>query len=234
MVGSNNPNLEMLELAVNALGDVADDLVFLGGCATGLLLTDAAAPPIRMTRDVDAIAEVASLGAYYALSDRLRGKGFSEDSSDGSPICRWTGYGVLLDVMPTHPEVLGFGNEWYRPAMKVALRMALPSGMSIRLVTAPYFLATKLAAFDGRGRGDYLMSHDIEDMVAVLDGRPEIVEESLSSDPRLRVHLSRRFSDLLTDSRFLSAVHGHLPADSVSQERAAIVMQRIKSIAETK
>ena len=229
---SNNSNLDMLELAVNRLGEVADDLVFLGGCATGLLLTDAAAPPIRMTQDVDAIAEVASLGDYYALSERLRGKGFSEDQNDGSPICRWMGHGVVLDVMPTNPDVLGFGNEWYQPALKAAIRMALPSGKSIRLVTAPYFLATKLAAFDGRGQGDYLLSHDIEDMVAVLDGRPEIVEEARSSDPGLREYLALRFSGLLSDSRFSSAVHGHLPADFISQQRVPIVIQWIKALAE--
>jgi hypothetical protein len=48
----------------------------------------------------------------------------------------------------------------------------LPSGAGVRSVSAPYFLATKLEAFDGRGSGDYLTSHDIEDLVAVIDGRP--------------------------------------------------------------
>lgn len=50
-----NPNLEILELAVAQLGPLVDDMVFVGGCATGLLLTDLAAPPIRQTRDVDVI-----------------------------------------------------------------------------------------------------------------------------------------------------------------------------------
>lgn len=44
-----NPNLEILEAAVELLDELADRLVFLGGCATGLLLTDIAAPPIRAT-----------------------------------------------------------------------------------------------------------------------------------------------------------------------------------------
>lgn len=230
----NNPNLEMLESALIRLGEMADDLVFLGGCATGLLLTDAAAPPIRLTQDVDVIAEVASLGDYYALSERLREKGFSEDHSEGAPICRWRGHGVLLDVMPTNPGVLGFGNEWYQPALDAAMLTTLPSGKKIRLVAAPYFLVTKLAAFDGRGQGDYLMSHDIEDIVAVLDGRPEIVEEIRSADSGLRGYLAHRFSRLLSDSRFSAAVHGHLPADSASQQRVPIVMERIKALAEIK
>lgn len=56
MGSSQNPNLEILTLAVNQLGELADDMVFLGGCATGLLISDTAAPPIRVTRDVDAIS----------------------------------------------------------------------------------------------------------------------------------------------------------------------------------
>jgi len=48
-----NPNLEILETAVELLDELIDQLVFLGGCATGLLLTDMAAPPIRAPQDVD-------------------------------------------------------------------------------------------------------------------------------------------------------------------------------------
>lgn len=56
-----NPNLEILEIAVARLGVLVEEMVFLGGCATGLLITDAVAPAIRATKDVDVIVEVASL-----------------------------------------------------------------------------------------------------------------------------------------------------------------------------
>ena len=52
---AQNPNLQILMLAVDQLNELAKDMVFLGGCATGLLITDRAAPPIRVTRDVDAV-----------------------------------------------------------------------------------------------------------------------------------------------------------------------------------
>lgn len=117
---AQNPNLEILELAVSKLGAVADELVFLGGCATGLLLSDPAAPPIRATKDVDAIIELASLTEYHGLSERLRAIGFSEDTSKDAPICRWTSDGILLDVMPTDETLLGFGNRWYQAAFEKA------------------------------------------------------------------------------------------------------------------
>ncbi len=100
------------------------------------------------------------------------------------------------------------------------------------MVTAPYFLATKLSAFDGRGKGDYLMSHDIEDIVAVLDGRPEVVSEVQQSHEALQSHLAERFRTLLEDARFIEAVPGHLPGDTNSQGRVTIVMDRIRSIAD--
>lgn len=220
-----------MEIAASRLGDLVDELVFLGGCATGLLLTDPLAPAIRATKYVDVISELGSLVDYHRLSGRLREQGFREDQSDGAPICRWRGGGILLDVMPTHPEILGFGNEWYQPAFAAAEWKALPSGKRIRIVSTPYFLATKLAAFDGRGQGDYMLSHDMEDIVAVLDGRAEIVEEVLRCDPRLRAHLQTRLAKLLKDDRFVEALPGHMPGDPGSQARVPIIVQRLKAIA---
>lgn len=97
-------------------------------------------------------------------------------------------------------------------------------------MTAPYFLATKLAAFDGRACGDYMMSHDIEDLVAVIDGRAEICLEVQNSDETVRSHLADRFQTLLQSTRFLAAVPGHLPGDAASQARLPLVIDRITAI----
>ena len=101
------------------------------------------------------------------------------------------------------------------------------------MVSAPYFLVTKLEAFDGRGAGDYLASHDIEDIIAVLDGRPEIVNEVRQSEPALVNELSERFQNLLRDSRFVNAVSGHMPTDATSQARVSKIFTTMKELAET-
>ena len=230
MVRNQNPNLEILKLAVEQLGELSDKMIFLGGCATGLLITDQAAPPIRVTRDVDAIVEVASRADYYELSDKLRSRGFTEDSSDDAPICRWVAKNVILDVMPLDPNILGFGNKWYAPAAKHAQIIALPNGRNVSMVSAPYFLITKLEAFDGRGSGDYVISHDIEDIIAVLDGRPEIIEEIRRSELKLANELSERFKGLLQDKRFVDAVSGHMPTDITSQARVSNILTTINEI----
>jgi len=235
MTRAQNPNLETLMLAVDQLGDLADEMVFLGGgCATGLLISDSAAPPIRVTRDVDAIVQVVTLADYYRLSVSLREHGFSEDTSEDAPICRWVAENIILDVMPTDSSLLGFGNKWYAFAADKAETVQLLSGRKIKMVSAPYFLITKLEAFDGRGKGDYLASHDIEDIIAVIDGRSEVVEEVKNSEPALVKELSARFQCLLNDSVFVDALYGHMPTDHASQARVSVIIRTIEELADTK
>ena len=232
MVRKADRNLEILSRAVAQLGPLVERMVFLGGCATALLLTDPAAPEVRVTQDVDAITEVRSLADYYRLADDLRAVGFVEDQTQGSPMCRWRAPGIILDVMPTDERVLGFGNRWYRPAVASAQPVVLPSGAHIQAVTAPYFLATKLEAFDGRGGGDYLASHDLEDIITLIDGRPELVDEVRGADASLRRFLRERFLALLSVRSFVEALPAHLPPDAASQARLPVILERIRSLAE--
>ena len=226
-----SPNIDILINALRLLGSLADEMVFLSGCATGLLLTDPAAPSIRVTEDVDPIVEVASLTEYYRLADSLRERGFIEDKSSEAPICRWRAKGLVLDVMPTNPEMLGFGNRWFGPSAAAAVSIELYPGRLIRMVTAPYFLATKLEAFDGRGNRDYVISYDMEDIIALIDGRVEIVDEVMHSRNDLKSYLAHRFAVLLEHPRFIEALPGHLPPDRASQCRLPMIMNRIRQIA---
>ncbi len=228
---AENPNIQLIETAVVRLGTMADMMAFVGGCATGLLLTDPAASPIRATLDVDVIVEVATLARYHWLSDQLRQLGFIEDASEDAPLCRWKADDIILDVMPTDPKILGFGNQWFTPAYEASEWTVLPSGKQIRLLPAPYFLATKFEAFAYRGNNDYLMSRDMEDIVTVIDGRPEIVSEIKQASEALRSFLVPCCSGLLKERDFLDALPGHLLPDPASQARLVVVVDRLKEIA---
>ena len=142
-----DPNLDQLIAAADALRPLLPELVFVGGCVTGLLVTDEAAGEPRGTIDVDAIAEITSYAEYAEFGDRLRSLGFSEDTSEGAPVCRWIQGETILDVMPLDENILGFSNRWYRSAMQSSVTHKLRDDLQIRIVTAPYFLATKLEAF---------------------------------------------------------------------------------------
>ncbi len=149
-------------------------------------------------------------------------------------MCRWITNNVTLDILPTEADILGFGNQWYPAAMENAEIISLPGKVDIQMVSAPYFLITKLEAFDGRGNGDYLLSHDIEDMIAVMDGRPELADEVRMSEPALEDELATRFDRLLEDQQFLDAVSGHMPTDEVSQSRVEKILNTIKKISDKK
>jgi len=138
-------NLEQLITAALLLRPLLGELVFVAGAVTGLLVTDDAAGDPRTTVDVDAIAEI-TYAAYAAFGDRLRGLGFAEDTSEGAPLCRWVRQETILDVMPLDEKILGFSNRWCRAAMETAVKRRLSDELEIRLVTAPFFVATKLEA----------------------------------------------------------------------------------------
>ena len=118
--------------------------------------------------------------------------------------------------------------------MENADLIQLPTGKQIRMVSGTYFLITKLEAFDVRGGGDYQMSHDIEDIIAVLDGRPGIIEEVKRAEPELAGELSSRLKILLKDNRFIAAVSGHMPTDETSQARVSIIIEKMNKIVRIK
>lgn len=230
----NDPNIHLLEIVAERLGDeLCKELVFVGGAVTGLLITDPAMPSIRPTEDVDVICRVLALTEYHRIEARLQSRGFVQDLSQDAPICRWRVTdlrSVVVDVMPTLENILGFSNRWYPLALETAVPTRLPSGHGIRLVNAPVFVATKLEAFAGRGKGDFLSSHDLEDLLAVVDGRATLLEECRASTPELRAYLAERFGELLKTPAFIDALSGHLPGDAASQARLPDLMGVLKQI----
>jgi uncharacterized caspase-like protein len=108
--------------------------------------------------------------------------------------------------------------------------MTLPSQIKLRAITAPYFLGTKIEAFRGRGQNDYFASHDLEDFIAVIDGRPTLLRELEQSAPDIRSYLAQAVGGLLQTPRFLDALPGHLSADSASQTRIVSLLAKLETL----
>jgi predicted nucleotidyltransferase len=232
MIKNKDINIRMIIHVAKRLGDLRDKVVFVGGCATGMFITDPAMPEVRATQDVDVIVEVTSRMEYYRLEEELRSRGFKQDMSENAPVCRWLVDVIKVDIMPTQEDILGFSNRWYLPAIKNADHIELENELTIKLVSPPYFLATKIDAFKGRGGGDYMASHDMEDIITILDGRPEIVSEIRSSSDDLKDYLSKTFRILLVNDEFLDSIPGHLSPDRASQTRLPLLIKRLGEIAE--
>jgi predicted nucleotidyltransferase len=221
-------NIEALLFVAKRLGAVRKRVLFVGGSVRGLLITDAAAPPERPTDDVDAIVSISSRVEYYQLADELRALGFHEDTSEGAPMCRWLVAGIRVDVMPDRASILNFTNRWYTDALAHPME-ATVEGETFKIISAPYFCATKLEAFANRGKGDFY-HHDLEDIIAVVDGRRELLAEVKAASPDVRKYIVSEVTRLLASAGFMEALPGHLPGDAASQARLPIVKERLEAL----
>jgi hypothetical protein len=181
---------------------------------------------------VDIIVEVASLHDYYKLGNRLRSLGFREDASaEEGPICRWIVDNIKVDIMPMQGRILGFSNRYYAMAVETAVSLEIVEGLTIRIISAPCFLATKLEAFQDRGNRDFMASPDMEDVIAVLDGRPEVLDEIWDSPYEAKTWLISALSEFLEEEEFLNSLPGHLEFEFENPERVSILLERLRTIA---
>jgi hypothetical protein len=136
---------------------------------------------------------------------------------------------AVVDVMPTDAAVLGFSNRWYPTAIETAQTFHI-AGHDVRVVTPALFIATKLEAFHGRGGDDVFASHDLEDIIAVVDGRPEIVNESPPRAADVRGYIGAEMRALLDNRDFTEALAGLLLPDVASQARRGLLEGRLRSM----
>jgi hypothetical protein len=101
--------------------------------------------------------------------------------------------------------------------------------LTLRVISAPAFLATKLEAFASRGGGD-LTHPDIEDIVYLIDGRKELVSEVESAVEELRAFVAESVKALF-DAGLEDRVSTHLRGDFASQSREPIVVATLRRLA---
>jgi hypothetical protein len=75
-----------------------------------------------------------------------------------------------------------------------------------------------------------MASHDLEDVIAVIDGRREIVADLRAALPDLRAYVADRLSQFLDRSDAVVLVAAQLMPDSDSQDRLPFVLDRIRSL----
>lgn len=223
---------DMLKEVAKALGpDMCQQVTFVGGCTTGLLLTDDfTREQVRSTEDVDLIVHVMGAIGFVRLQEQLSQRGFRlspNDEGDDLPICAMKLGELRVDFMPDD-DTLGFSNRWYKDAMATATPYELDAETTINLVSPVYFVATKLEAWKGRGRGDALTSRDIEDILHLVDGRPELLGEIQSAKVEVSTYISHEVVKLLDDNNFEYAVSAQSRGDS---DRENLLFERLESLA---
>lgn len=223
--------LEEMRTVAKRLQPLEIPFTFIGGAVLGLLVDDPKLSEVRSTKDVDVVVEVVTYGEYMALEERLRQARFQYDTSQGAPICRWIIDGCLVDILPKDSAALGMNSKWFHEVLACSKDVDLGEGCVARVITPALFLATKLEAFKDRGKGDYLMSRDLGDIVTLIDGRATIVEDVAGALAAVRSCISKIFLELLKDPYFHEALPENLPRMEGTSKRVALVTKRFEAIA---
>lgn len=223
-------SLEMLAHIAAGLGPLKDKVVFVGGSTVPLYITDPGAGTARPTEDVDCVIEAVTRRQYYAFEAELEGLGFRHSMEPGAPVCRWKYQGLSADIMPAAGEVLGFRNRWYADGCASSKTANLPGGERVRIFALPYFLASKIEAFLDRGRGDFLTSPDMEDIISVLDGCAAAAEELAGAPEKVKAYLAGKFREFLGDERFLESLEGNLRSAAGTAGRVERIRRLLSSL----
>ena len=75
---------------------------------------------------------------------------------------------------------------------------------------------------------DYFASHDLEDLITVVDGRPSLLNEVEAASVELRRFIGEAVQALLTEPRFLDALPGYLLPDEANQARIVQLTGRLR------
>ena len=142
------------------------------------------------------------------LEERLRAIGFSHDIESGI-ICRYKIQGIIVDIMPTNDPSIGFSNKWYPDGFNQAVDYKVDEHCTIKILSAPYFIATKLEAFKSRGQNDGRTSQDFEDIIYVLENRESIWDEMNNSNDTVKNYLRTEFQNLLNNPNHFEWIDGH-------------------------
>lgn len=225
---SHRENIARIKAVYFALEELSSDVVFVGGATVSLYSTR---PEVetRPTDDVDIVVEIMHYKDYAVIEERLRAKGFINDVESGV-ICRYKIHGITVDVMPTSEDILGFSNRWYPAAFARSVCVDLGEGVSVRVFSAPYFLATKLDAFVDRGENEGRFSSDFEDIVHVLNNRQPVWDEIRNADQEIKQYLKEEFAKLLDQKYIDEWVSVHL--DYNEQGRVGFILGKLAEFLE--
>lgn len=218
--------IEEMRIVARRLDALNVTFAFVGGSVMCLLVDDPAVTQFRPTKDVDVIVAVTTYPEFSRLEDRLRQNGFAHDTSEGAPICRWVVDGCRVDIMPEQPASLGMNTRWFPEALRLAVSKDLGEACSAKVVSKPLFIATKLEAFKDRGKGDYYRSHDLEDIITLVDGCASIVEDVAAAEPGVKTFVSQAIKGILAHADFRDALPGHLS----ERTRISLVIERLTKL----
>lgn len=226
LIMSLKDNIERIKIVHRCLGDLQNQIVYVGG-ATISLYADREPYEVRETDDIDVIVEIANYPEQTRFDELLLSKGFTNDI-ESKVRCRYKVNGITVDVIPTEDISMGFKNYWYPEGFKNAINHKIDEQTNIKILTAPYFIATKLEAFNDRGRTEGRTSQDFEDIVYVFENRSVIWDEMRNAKENLRKYLVKEFTGLLSIPNIREWIECH--ADLISPPSVYWILEELRQL----
>ncbi|MDP2806659.1 MAG: nucleotidyl transferase AbiEii/AbiGii toxin family protein [bacterium] len=227
MINSAN-NLKAIVKIAEALEELNDQVIFVGGSVVGLYINDPAAEDVRPTKDVDVSADIATFGELEKIRQQLVKKGFKQ-SHEEKVVCRFLYQGIKLDVMGTKEVGWAPSNPWFGPGFKHIEKQKIDA-ITINILPLAYFLATKFTAFHGRGGADPRFSHDFEDITYILDNKVDLVESVTRAPDDVKKYLRSEFRKILKGSSLQEAIIANLNHLTQTERYNAIVSKLEKFV----
>ena len=76
-----------------------------------------------------------------------------------------------------------------------------------------------------------MASHDLEDIITIIDGRVPLLDEARATPPELREYLAKEMRALIEAPDFMDALPGHLPGDAASQAKLPRLIEKLHLLA---
>jgi len=219
-------NIGVVAEVAEALEELKDQVVFVGGAVVSVYADDPAADEIRPTGDIDMTLNLMSFASWAKVQERLAQLEFYPDP-EGHSICSYKYKDIPVDIMTGEDGHLGPANRWYKIGFE-NLKTVVVKEQEISVYTAPCYLATKFEAFSDRG-SDYRTSHDFEDIVYVIDNRTDIVREVKEDHPEIIAYLQEEIEKVLSHPNKEEIISAHLHPIIVD-ERSQVVEEKMRSI----
>ena len=219
-------NLAVVAEVAQALQHLKQRVVFVGGAVVSLYTDDPAADEVRPTADIDLTVILAGFGEWVRLQEELATLSIYPDPY-GPTICRYKLKDIPIDIIPAENSLIGPSNRWYKSGFENLQTMSV-HGETIQILSAPCFLATKFEAFKDRGN-DYRTSHDIEDIIYVIDNRTTIVDEIAQSPAEIRQFLQKELKSIFQKGLMDEVLAAHIHP-LMLEERLPIVQEKINQI----
>jgi len=219
-------NLAVVAEIAEALKDYNQKMVFVGGAVVSLYTDDIAADEIRPTSDIDMTLNAVSLKEWHNIQKDLARLGFHPDPF-GHAICSYKYKDIPVDIMAAEDSLFGPTNRWYKIGFMDLWKVKVKT-QEINILKAPCYLATKFEAFGNRGK-DYRSSHDMEDIIYILDNRIDIVNEIKKSPQKVRKFIQSELNKMVEQSLLNEVLEAHIHP-LVIEQRLPLIAKKIAQI----